>query len=250
MELILGDCLDEMQKIHDHSIDMILCDLPYGTTSQKWDSVIPFNLLWNQYERIIKPNSAIVLTAQQPFTSALIMSNIQLYKYNWHWNKIRPSSFFNAKNAPMKKIEDICVFSFGTIANRSQKLMKYKPQGLIACNRKIPPKNNTVPAQSTIGKRPSRANAYNQYFTNYPSDLIEFQFEQNPIHPVQKPVSLMEYLVKTYTDEGDIVLDNCMGVGTTGIACLNTNRQFIGIEKDPKYFDIAKRRIEDHILTG
>jgi len=143
----LGDCLELMPLIADKSIDLILCDLPYGTTNCKWDSIIPFDKLWEQYERIIKPNGAIVLTAQQPFTSALIMSNTKLYKYNWHWNKVKPSSFMNAKNAPMKKIEDVCVFSFGTVANGSPKLMKYNPQGLIECGKIRPPKNDSVPNQ-------------------------------------------------------------------------------------------------------
>jgi len=243
IELIKGDCLIEMQNITDGSIDCIICDLPYGTTACSWDNIIPFDKLWKQYERIIKPNGAIVLTAQQPFTSALIMSNTKIYKYNWHWNKVKPSSFFNAKNAPMKKIEDICVFSFGAIANGSKNLMKYNPQGLIECGKIRPPKNDSVPNQSTIGKRPSRANAYKQKFTNYPTDLIEFSFEQKPIHPTQKPISLMEYLILTYSNENDTILDNTMGSGTTGIACMNTNRNFIGIELDDDYFAIAEELI-------
>jgi site-specific DNA-methyltransferase (adenine-specific) len=234
-----------MKDIPDGSIDMILADLPYGTTACKWDTIIPFEPLWEQYERIIKPNGAIVLTAQQPFTSALIMSNTKLYKYNWHWNKVKPSSFFNAKNAPMKKIEDICIFSFGTIANGSKNLMKYNPQGLIECGKIRPPKNDSVPNQSIIGKRPSRANSYKQEFTNYPTDLIEFSFEQKPIHPTQKPVELFEYLIKTYTNENDLVLDNAAGSGTTAIACLKTNRQFIVMEKEQKYYDIILKRVED-----
>lgn len=238
-----GDCLVEMDKIEDKSVDMILCDLPYGTTACKWDSVIPFEPLWEQYERIIKDNGAIVLTAQQPFTSSLVMSNTKIYKYNWHWNKIKPSSFFNAKNAPMKKFEDVVVFSKGNIANGSKNMMKYNPQGLIECGKIRPPKNDSVPNQSTIGKRPSRANSYKQDFTNYPTDLIEISFEQKPIHPTQKPIDLMEYLIKTYTNEGDTVLDNCMGSGTTGVACKKTGRHFIGIEKDEKYFEIAVSRV-------
>jgi site-specific DNA-methyltransferase (adenine-specific) len=243
-QVILGDCLELMKDIPDASIDMILCDLPYGTTICKWDMIIPFDKLWEQYERIIKPNGAIVLTAQQPFTSALIMSNTKLYKYNWHWNKVKPSSFFNAKNAPMKKIEDICIFSFGTMANGSKNLMKYNPQGLIECGKIRPPKNDSVPNQSTIGKRPSRGNAYKQEFTNYPTDLIEFSFEQKPIHSTQKPIALFEYLIKTYTNERDLVLDNCAGSGTTAIACMNTNRNYILMEKEEAYFEIINTRIE------
>ena len=241
--LVLGDCLKVMKYIPDASIDMILCDLPYGTTVCKWDTIIPFDKLWEQYERVVKPNGAIVLTSQQPFTSALIMSNAKLYKYNLHWNKVKPSSFFNAKNAPMKKIEDICVFSFGAIANGSKNLMKYKPQGLVECGKIRPPKNDSVPNQSTIGKRPSRAISYKQEFTNYPTDLIEFSFEQKPIHPTQKPLELMKYLIKTYTNENDLVLDNCMGSGTTCLAAKELNRKFIGIEKEQNYYDIAVSRV-------
>ena len=241
-----ADCFDVFPFIEDKSIDAIICDLPYGTTACKWDEVLPFNKLWEQYERVIKPNGAIILTAQQPFTSALIMSNTKLYKYNWHWNKVKPSSFFNAKNAPMKKIEDICIFSFGAIANGSKNLMKYNPQDLIECGKIRPPKNDSVPNQSTIGKRPSRANAYKQEFTNYPTDLIEFSFEQKPIHPTQKPLKLLEYLVKTYTNEGDLVLDNTMGSGTTNIACIKLNRKSIGIEKEKQYYDVAVRRASEY----
>ena len=239
------DCLIGMQRIPDKSIDAIICDLPYGTTACKWDTVIPFEPLWVQYKRIIKDNGAIVLFGSQPFTSALVMSNLEMFKYNFHWNKIKPSSFFNAKNAPMKKIEDICIFSFGKIANGSKNLMKYNPQGLIECGKIRPPKNDSVPSQSTIGKRPSRANSYKQEFTNYPTDLIDFSFEQKPVHPTQKPEALLQYLVKTYTNEGDIVLDNCMGSGTTAIACINTNRNYIGFEMDKTYFDIINKRISD-----
>jgi len=244
----LGDCLELMTLIPDKSINLILCDLPYGTTNCKWDTIIPFDKLWEQYERIIKPNGAIVLTSQQPFTSALIMSNIKLYKYNWHWNKVKPSSFMNAKNAPMKKMEDVCVFSFGTVANGSPKLMKYNPQGLIECGKIRPPKNDSVPEQSTIGKRPSRANSYKQEFTNYPNDLIEFSFETKPFHPTQKPISLFEFFIKTYTNEGDTVLDNCIGSGTTAIACKRTNRNFIGIEKDEVYFNKANIRLNEKLF--
>ena len=242
-KVIQGDCLEVMKDIPDKSVDMILADLPYGTTACKWDTIISFDKLWEQYERIITDNGAIVLTAQQPFTSALIMSNTKLYKYSWHWNKVKPSSFFNAKNAPMKKIEDIAVFSKGNIANGSKNMMKYNPQGLVECGKIRPPKNDSVPSQSTIGKRPSRANAYKQEFTNYPTDLIEFSFEQKPIHPTQKPIPLFEYLIKTYTNEGDLVLDNCAGSGTTGVACKNTNRNYILIEKEPEYIEIIKNRL-------
>lgn len=243
-----GDCLELMKEIPDKSMDAIICDLPYGTTACKWDSVIPFEPLWEQYKRIIKDNGAIVLNSQQPFTSALIISNTKMYKYNWHWDKVKPSSFMNAKNAPMKKIEDICVFSKGTIANGSKKLMKYNPQGLIECGKIRPPKNDSVPEQSTIGKRPSRANSYKQEFTNYPTDYIKFTFETKPKHATQKPLELLKYLVKTYTNENDWVLDNTCGSNTTGIACYDLNRNYIGIEKDIDIYKVAKERVEKNIL--
>jgi site-specific DNA-methyltransferase (adenine-specific) len=249
MQLIHGDCLEKMKDIPDKSIDMILCDLPYGTTSCKWDKVIPFEPLWEHYNRIIKDRGAIVLFGSQPFTSFLVCSNSSQFKYSWKWNKIKPSMFLNAKNAPMKKIEDICVFSSGTTANKSTRRMPYFPQGIKLCGKVRPPKNGSLPTQSTIGNRPSRANAYFQEYTNYPCDLIEFTFERNPVHPTQKPVALLEYLIKTYTLENETVLDNAMGSGSTGIACINTKRNFIGIEKDEKYFEIAKNRIDSHVIS-
>ena len=249
MKLIHGDCLVEMENIPDKSVDMILCDLPYGTTACKWDTVIPFESLWAHYKRIIKDRGAIVLFGAEPFTSVLICSCMELFKYSWKWNKIKPSMFMNAKNAPMKKIEDICVFSAGTTANKSPRRMPYFPQGLEPCGKVRPPKNDSVPAQSTIGLRPSRANAYLQEYTNYPCDLIEFAFEQKPVHPTQKPVALLEYLISTYTQEGETVLDNCMGSGSTGVACVNTRRDFIRIEKDAHYFSVASDRISK-VVTG
>lgn len=164
-------------------------------------------------------------------------------KYNWHWNKVKPSSFFNAKNAPMKKFEDVVVFSKGKIANGSKNMMKYNPQGLVECGKIRPPKNDSVPNQSTIGKRPSRANSYKQDFTNYPIDLIEFSFEQKPLHPTQKPKELMKYFISTYTDENDVVLDNTMGSGTTCLASKELNRFFVGIEKEKQYYEIAVSRV-------
>jgi site-specific DNA-methyltransferase (adenine-specific) len=241
--LVNADCFDIFPYIKDKSVNLILADLPYGTTACKWDSILPFDKLWAEYERIITDNGAIVLTAQQPFTSALIMSNTKLYKYNWHWNKVKPSSFFNAKNAPMKKFEDVVVFSKGKIANGSKNMMKYNPQGLIECGKIRPPKNDSVPTQSTIGKRPSRANSYKQDFTNYPTDLIEFSFEQKPLHPTQKPKELMKYFISTYTDENDVVLDNTMGSGTTCLASKELNRFFVGIEKEKQYYEIAVSRV-------
>lgn len=247
-DLYFGDAIELYKEaLRPKSVDLICTDLPYGATNCKWDTIIPFDKLWEMVDYLLRPNGTFITTAQQPFTSALIMSNVKMFKYNWHWNKVKPSSFFNAKNAPMKKIEDICVFSYASIANGSKTPMKYNPQGLIDCGKIRPPKNDSVPNQSTIGKRPSRANAYKQEFTNYPTDLIEFSFEQKPIHATQKPISLVEFLIKTYSDEWDFILDPFAGSATTLIAAKNTNRYFMGFEKDEEIYKRAKNRLDEHI---
>ena len=244
IELIQGDCLEVMADIPDSSVDLILCDLPYGTTACKWDSVIPFEPLWEQYRRVIRGRGAIVLTAAQPFTSALVVSNLEWFKYCWVWEKSKPGGFMNAKNAPLKITEDVCVFSPGTTANRSEKRMSYFPQGLVRAGTQK--SDGTRKSDSTVGGRPSRSgNAYIQEFTGYPNNILRFASEGRIFHPTQKPVALMEYLIRTYTNEGDTVLDNCMGSGTTGVACVNTGRNFIGIELDPDYFAIAEKRIQE-----
>jgi site-specific DNA-methyltransferase (adenine-specific) len=241
-KLFNGDCLEIMKKIPDKSVDMILCDLPYGTTACKWDTVIPFEALWEQYNRIIKDNGAMVLFGSEPFSSKLRMSNLKIYKYDWKWVKSKVGNFLNCKNSPLKKYEDIMCFSKGTIANGSSNLMKYYPQGLIEINTK---RNDSRKLEdSTIGQRPSRNGEYIQKYTNYPTNILLFDSEYGH-HPTQKPVALLEYLIKTYTNENEIVLDNCMGSGSTGVACLNTNRKFIGIELDEKYFNVAKERIKE-----
>jgi len=237
-----GDCLEVIKDIDDKSIDMILCDLPYGTTACKWDTIIPFEPLWEQYKRIIKDNGAIVLTASQPFTSSLVVSCIELFKYQWVWKKNNPTGFLLVKTQPMKEHEDVLVFSKGTIASGSNRNMKYFPQGLIKSG------INKVVANKPkyIGARPNQyGKKYIQEFTNYPRSILEFSREGKTVHPTQKPVALFEYLIKTYTNEGDIVLDNCAGSGTTGVACINTSRNYILIEKDKKYCEIAKQRIEE-----
>lgn len=241
-----GDCLEIMKSIEDKSIDMILCDLPYGTTACKWDGIIPFEPLWEQYKRIIKDNGAIVLTASQPFTSALIMSNIKMFKYCWIWEKSKVGNIFNCKNAPQKNYEDVCVFSYGKIANGSKNMMKYSPQGLMDVNKKCSNVNKGR-KETTIGVRPSRLSDYTQKNTNYPRQIIKFSNETKNIHPTQKPVALFEYLIKTYTNEGETVLDNCSGSGTTAIACINTNRNYICIEKEKTYFDKSVERVEKHL---
>jgi len=232
-KLYQGDCLEIMPRIDDKSIDMILCDLPYGTTACSWDSVIPFEPLWRQYKRIIKDNGAIVLFGSQPFTSALVMSNIEMFKYCWYWDKISPTGHLNAKKRPMRKIEDICIFN---LVNAP-----YYPQGLIYNPRKKTRKSNT-PGSNCYGKHKDENIAEWQ---GYPTERIEIQNE-NGLHPTQKPVALFEYLIRTYTNEGETVLDNCAGSGTTAIACLNTKRNYILIEKEPKYCDIIEKRIKDY----
>ena len=243
-ELMQGDCLELMNQIPDGSVDMILCDLPYGTTACSWDSVIPFAALWEQYRRVIKSNGAIVLTAAQPFTTALIASNMAMYKYSWVWEKSAPGGFAHAKNMPLKKHEDIAVFSNGNTAHASQsnRRMPYNPQGLVYSPR-IAKNKKRHSEESAFGNRPSHKDEYVQEFTNYPSSVLRFAVERGQ-HPTQKPVALMEYLIRTYTNEGMTVLDNCMGSGTTGVACANTVRNFIGIEMDKKYFEISKDRID------
>lgn len=241
--LYKGDCLEEMKKIEDGSVDMILCDLPYGTTACKWDSVIPFAPLWVQYRRIIKGNGAIVLTASQPFTTALAWSNLEMFKYEWIWEKSVAGDCMNAKNKPMKKHENILVFSKGTTANRSERKMPYFPQGLRATERLRTGTDYGATGGTFKTPRPSHK-PYVQAITGYPTSVVRFKNDNQKLHPTQKPVALMEYLVRTYTNEGDTVLDNCMGSATTGVACANTGRNFIGIERDDKYFDIAKSRIE------
>ena len=234
------DCLEGMKRIPDGSVDMILCDLPYGTTACKWDTIIPFEPLWEQYERVIKDNGAIVLTASQPFTSKLICSNLDMFKYCWTWDKGRVGGFTSAKLKPLKLFEDICVFSKGKTANCNPNNMYYYPQGLIKVDKISKSSNDTSP---TGYARPSQTKFYKQEFTNYPKQLIKFPLEKGRVHPTQKPVSLFEYLIKTYTNEGETVLDNCIGSGTTAIACINTGRNFIGFELDKHYCDIANARI-------
>lgn len=233
MQLMQGDCLELMPTIPDGSVDMILCDLPYGTTACKWDSVIPFEPLWEQYRRIAKKNAAIVLTASQPFTTALIASNMREFKYELIWDKGRGFEPQLANIRPMKAHENVLVF----------------------CRQKTPYNAQMVPCEPRTVKRKSlnKADGTGQnifgstpqtktYTARFPTSIVKAGFARG-LHPTQKPVALMEYLIRTYTNEGETVLDNCMGSGTTGVACVNTNRNFIGIERDPDYFAIAERRI-------
>ena len=245
MKLLYGDCLEIMAQIPDGSVDMVLCDLPYGTTACKWDTIIPFEPLWAAYRRVCKKNAAIVLTASQPFTTALISSNMGMFKYQWIWEKERPTNFFAAKFMPLNNTEDVLVFSAGGCNNGTKTPMSYYPQGLIKIDRIA--KNSNTGGKIGLEHKTSLNDGrpYHQTVTGYPKKTIKFNQDSETVHPTQKPVALMEYLIRTYTQEGETVLDNCMGSGTTGVACVNTGRNFIGIEQDNKYFDIAKKRISD-----
>ena len=244
IKLLQGDCLELMKDIPDGSIDMILADLPYGTTACKWDTIIPFDLLWEQYERVIKDNGAIVLTAAQPFTSALVMSNPKLFKYDWTWRKPRGTGHLNAKKQPMRDKEDILVF-YKKQSTYNPQFSEGEPYTAMkgGKNTRVSDKGDT-----TYGKFMNGAEFRNDNSGfRYPKQVIEFGVvERGTLHPTQKPVALMEYLIKTYTNEGDTVLDNVMGSGTTGVACKNLNRKFIVMELDEDYFNIAKERIGNH----
>ena len=225
------DCIIGMKEIEDKSIDMILCDLPYGTTSCKWDIIIPFESLWKQYERIIKDNGAIVLTASQPFTSELIHSNINLFRYEIIWEKEQATKFMFLKNQIGKIHENILVFY--------KKQPTYNPQMIQVNKPSHSGTKNKVESHNLNGGEPKREGATDRY----PTSIIKFNRDRTKLHPTQKPVELCEYLIKTYANEGETVLDNCMGSGTTAIACINTNRNYIGFELDENYHKIANERI-------
>lgn len=243
IDLRHGDCIEIMKDIPDKSIDMILCDLPYGTTACKWDSVIPFEPLWEQYNRIIKDNGAIALFGSEPFSSQLRMSNLKMYKYDWVWIKNTGIGFQHSKNMPLKRHELISIFLKAPMGHKSllgDRRMFYNPQGVICDN-----KTKVVGKKSKLlGDRPNQEGKIYTSYSNFPTSILKFDNKKG-IHPTQKPVELLEYLIKTYTNEGETVLDNCMGSGSTGVACVNTNRNFIGIELDENYFNIAKERIND-----
>lgn len=224
-----------MAEIPDGSVDMVLCDLPYGTTACKWDRVIPFEPLWAHYRRVCKRNAAIVLTASQPFTSALVMSNIDLFKYCWVWDKVIGRGHLVAKKRPMAQHEDVAVFYQQAPRYVPQMVKKAKPQK----GRRYATSATEVISQSKFGGEVVERTH------SYPKTILTFPPEGKTQHPTQKPVALMEYLIRTYTNEGETVLDNTMGSGTTGVACMNTKRKFIGIERDDAYFAIATKRIED-----
>ena len=233
INLYQGDCLEIMKQIKDKSIDMILCDLPYGTTKCKWDIIIPFDELWEQYNRIIKDNGAILLFGSEPFSSELRLSNKENYKYDWIWDKVKPNGHLVAKYRPMQRTENISVFGNGKL--------NYYP---IMVDRDKPKKSKEYSRTEIMG---GISNSTEKIVNKkYPQNVLIYSnaSQKNKLHPTQKPVELLEYLIKTYTNENDLVLDNCMGSGSTGVACKNLNRNFIGIELDENYFNIAKERID------
>ena len=236
--VICDDCLIAMKEIPDKSVDMILADLPYGTTACKWDTIIPFEPLWEQYKRIIKDNGAIVLTASQPFTSALVMSNVKMFKYEWIWEKEQGVGFQLSKYRPLIKHESCLIFSKETPKYNPQKELLEKPRII-----KRKANSNGKSETSPIKYSEERISVYTH---KTPDNFLKFNRERG-LHPTQKPVALFEYLIKTYTNEGDLVLDKCMGSGTTGVACKNLNRNFIGIELDSDYFKIAEKRINENL---
>ena len=245
IQLINGDCLEEMKKIPDGSIDLVLTDPPYGTTACKWDTVIPFEEMWLRLNKLIKPNGIIVLFGSEPYSSALRMSNINNYKYDWKWDKMQGSGFLNSKKKPLTSYEDIMIFATTKLGNHTynpqledKELSKIRPIGKRKAQNK-----------STYGEHNGQLSKDYDNTKSYPKDIISTSSKQqecnstNRVHPTQKPVALMEYLIKTYTNEGDTVLDFTMGSGTTGVACKNLNRNFVGIEMDSSYYDIAVKRI-------
>ena len=241
IDLKKGDCLEVMKTIKDNSIDAIITDPPYGTTACKWDSVINFTLMWEQLNRIIKPNGAIVLFGSEPFSSALRMSNIKNYKYDWVWSKNRPSNPMLSKKQPMRYTENILVFYYKQCLYKPQMIEDFKD------NRIRVGKKYEVKSGITYKTKSYVSNDHNPKL-KYPKNIQKFKRNWSPqqqMHPTQKPVALMEYLIKTYTNEKETVLDFTFGSGSTGVACQNTNRNFIGIEKDENYFNIAKKRIEE-----
>lgn len=246
-KLYRDDCLEAMKRIEEKSVNLILCDLPYGTTASNWDKVIPAKELWREYKRVLKDNGSVLLFASGQFAPYVMMSNLEDYKYDWIWVKNNSTNFVHAKNRPMCKHEKILVFSSAPMGHKSQlgdRRMVYNPQGLVKVDKTI--KAGKGRFGTLAGVRPSQKEEFTREYSNYPTDVL-LDFPETPagkkFHTNEKPVKLLEYLIKTYTDENDVVMDNCMGSGSTGVACKNTNRSFIGIEIDDKYFKIAEERI-------
>ena len=241
--LMKGDCLERMKEIESGSVDMILADVPYGTTQCKWDSVIPLEPMWQQLKRIIKPNGAIVMTASQPFTTTLIASNMKMFKYCWVWEKDKPTNFALANKQPMKYHEDICVF-YKKQPTYNKRMIPRDGSGAKRCKYKVDHSNRKMQGMSLDDSLKNGDSWYSPDLKN-PSTILHFNTgrRQSSVHPTQKPVALMEYLIKTYTNEGEVVLDFAAGSGTTGVAARNLGRKFIGIEMDDHYFEVAKGRI-------
>lgn len=250
-QIILGDCLEAMKDIPDGSVDAIITDLPYGTTACAWDSIIPFEPLWEQYKRVVKQTGAIVLFSQQPFTAALMMSNIEMWKYNWIWQKDSGTNFLNAHHQPLKITEDICVFGYAaTTESKKGIYLNYNPQ----MRQGFKPYQCVSGAQRKdtamvrgICKAQDGGTLTVSDGSRYPINIIEFKRDKERLHPTQKPVELIRYLIRTYTNEGDTVLDSCCGSGTTAIAAIREKRNWICIEKSEEYFNIAKKRIENEL---
>ncbi len=247
-QMYLGDCLDLMRKLSDRSVDLILCDLPYGTTDCNWDAALPLEEMWACYARVIKCNGAIALTATQPFSSALVMSQPDWFRYEWVWQKTKATGFFNAKKQPLRAHESVLVFY--------RKPPTYNPQMTVAPPDKVDKRKTVRPSviKEGIYSREGRTDKTNRRGVDtgmrYPLSVQVLPGESKAVHPTQKPVALMEYLIRTYTNEGDLVLDNCMGSGTTGVACANTGRRFVGMEMDEGYFATARPGSRQHIGSG
>jgi site-specific DNA-methyltransferase (adenine-specific) len=253
-KLMLGNCLEKMKDLPDDSVDLVLTDPPYGTTACKWDTVIPFDVMWEQLNRVTKKNGVIILFSSQPFTSALVMSNLNMFKYEWIWEKSKGCNFVHAKNMPLKFTENILVLSSASIGHAIQlgdNRMTYNPQGITKVDIKRKRRKDYQDEHHITRKSHPEERIIE--FGNYPNNILKFGNSDNRergLHPTQKPVLLMEYLIKTYTIEGETVLDFTMGSGTTGIACKNLNRNFIGIELDERYFNTAKKRIDEHTIIN
>lgn len=249
MELYNEDCIEGMKRLADGSIDAIICDPPYSITEFHWDKRLDFAEMWKQFRRVIRDRHAIVLFGQEPFASQLRTSAPDIYRYDWIWRKSRVSNFMNARNAPLRTFENIMVFSNGTTANGNSKQMLYNPQGLKPYGKKSKSSSFFVHHFGRVKDNRENyvAREYVQEWTNYPQSILEFKSPSRPVHPTQKPVDLLEYLIRTYTNEGETVLDATMGSGSTGVAAVKAKRDFIGFELSEKFFDIAKARIDEAI---
>ena len=251
IQLYHGDCLKIMPQLPDVSCDCIICDPPFATTACKWDDLIPFDKLWDQYNRLLKPQGSVLLFGSEPFSTNMRMSNIKAFKYDWIWKKNRPTGFQHARNMPLKDYEIISVFSNASMGHQKllgERRMNYNPQGIRKVDWEW--KRRASKFGNIAGHRKSHKNFGVQEYTGFPTMILEFNKDETNYHPTQKPVALLAYLIKTYTNPNAVVLDNCMGSGSTGVAALETGRSFIGIEKDDRYFDIAKNRIEQKRKQG